>query len=118
MNKFPSRAILFLLFLLIIGSLIFFTHSNNRVTLSIAIIMLFLIIFTYIFKTDGSKSLKALLIIFIFICLPVFILLFLGVLNAFDGPIFGILLLIVVAIVGLLSIVTIVKLDYVELKWD
>jgi len=46
-----------------------------------------------------------------------FILVYLGIFDVFPG-LFGFLALIIVALVGLYSIVTIVRLDYVELKWD
>lgn len=88
---------------------------NMRAIVSIVLIMLFLLIFTFIFKTDGSKTLKGVMILVTFLVLPLFIITYLNVFTEFWSFVSA---LIIVGIIGVLSIVIMVKLDYVELKWD
>lgn len=88
---------------------------NMRAIVSIVLIMLFLLIFTFIFKTDGSKTLKGVMILVTFLVLPLFIIIYLNVFTEFWSFVSA---LIIVGIIGVLSIVIMVKLDYVELKWD
>ena len=117
MRFYFLRYISFASLLALVLLLTFFSNLNSHVIISAAVIMLFLMIFTYIFKIEGSSSLKVSVILSVFIFLPLFILVYLGIFDVFPG-LFGFLALIIVALVGLYSIVTIIRLDYVELKWD
>ncbi len=112
------RLISFAAFVLLLFLLIFFSDLPRNVIISIGIMMVFLMIFTYVFKTNVSPLLKVVLILTSFIVLPVFILLYLGILNAFPQLWMAILALVAVVIVGVLSIQIIIGLDIVELKWD
>ena len=103
----------FALFLLLF-LLKFFTDINQNVIISIALVMVFLIIFTYVLRTEGKTALNVSVIIFSFIFLPLFILWYSGFLNCFS-LVGGILMAVAVMILGILSIVAIVRLNYVEL---
>ena len=82
--------------------------------ISIALIMVFLIIFTYVLKTEGKTALNVCVIIFSFVCLPVFILWYLGIFNLLIWP-WSIMLAIGVIILGMLSVATIANLNFVEI---
>lgn len=91
-------------------------NASHKIVLSAGLIMLFLIIFTYIFKTDGSKTLKVLVILFTFFGLPLFLLIYLDIFNQLDG-ILGIAVpVILAAVFGFISIFLIIQLDSVELN--
>ena len=111
-------AISFVSLMMIFGLLVFFSDLPENVIISIAIIILFLIIFTYVFTTDGHILLRGLLILTSFIALPVFIFVYLGIFNAFHQFWQAILALAAVVIMGVVSIFAIVGLNIVELKWD
>lgn len=115
MNLNPLRIIIYVLLILMILALVLFLNLNHRIMLSGTLIMLFLLIFTFIFKTEGHNSLKVAMIFITFLGLPVFILLYL---NPFSQFWMTVLSLIIIVILGVSSIVTMVKLDYVELKRD
>lgn len=87
---------------------------NQNVIISIALILAFLIIFTYVLKTHGPTALNVGVIIFSFIFLPLFILWYSGVLSYLSQA-EGLLMAMVVVIFGVLSIVAIVKLNRVEI---
>ena len=57
-------------------------------------------------------------IIFSFIFLPVFVLFYLGFWNSFSNPIIGIMLIAFVMLLGLLAIITMIKLSIVEIEYD
>lgn len=115
MNPNPLRMIVYVLLILMILALALFSNLNHRIMVSVVLIMLFLLIFTFIFKTGGHNLLKVAMIFATFLVLPVFILLYLNVFSHFWMTILS---LIVVVILGVSSIVTMVKLDYVEFKWE
>lgn len=116
MSRSPIRLIAYASLFLIVTLLTLFTNLDHEIILSIALILVFLIIFTYIFKTNGPKTLKAALIVFIFIGLPIFILTYLDSKYHF-GMLAGVMAVILASVFGILSIFTIVKLDYVEIKY-
>ncbi|MBQ2666786.1 hypothetical protein [Methanobrevibacter sp.] len=118
MIRSPLRLITVISLFLIVLILEFFTDINQNVIFSIALITLFLILFTFIFKTPGHSLLNIFVIFFSFICLPLFVLWYLDVFNSLLWPWGSISLAIVVVILGILSIVTMVKLNYVELRFD
>lgn len=118
MEKFPSRLIGFLALFLIIIALRMFTNLDDNVIVSILLISIFLIIFTYVFKIQGPNVLKIFVIIFSFIFLPVFVLFYLGFWNSFSNPIIGIMLIAFVMLLGLLAIITMIKLSIVEIEYD
>ena len=60
--------------LLIVFFLEFFTNVDQRTVISIALILIFLVIFTFIFVIMGSPNLKVGIILFIFLVLPSFVL--------------------------------------------
>ncbi|MBE6491106.1 MAG: hypothetical protein E7Z78_05490 [Methanobrevibacter thaueri] len=94
-----------------------FTDWGNDIIISISIIAVFLILFTYIFNTEGHSSLNAAIIITAFIGLPIFILMYLDIPNSLQGVWGGILMAITVVIFGVLAIYTIVKLNFVEVEY-
>lgn len=118
MIKSPLRLITLIALFLIVILLELFTNINRNVTISIVLIMLFLLLFTFIFKTEGHSALNIFVIIFSFICLPLFVLWYLGIFNSLSWPWGSILLAIGVTILGILSIFTMVRLNYVELRLD
>ena len=118
MHNNKLRLITYISLFLIIAALKFFTNVSNDVIISIAIIMVFLILFTFVFNTEGPKALKIFVIVFSFVVLPLFILYYLGVLNSFSSPLEGIVIAIVVILLGVTAIFTITKLEYVEIYYD
>ena len=118
MIKSPLRVITLISLLLIVFLLTFFTDFNRNAIVSIAVIMLFLVLFTFIFRTEGHSALNIFVIIFSFIFLPLFVLWYLGIFNSLLWPWGSILLAFAIVILGILSIVTMVKLNYVELRFD
>lgn len=117
MIRFPLRAFAYASLFLIIVFLKLFTDLGNDIIISISIIAVFLILFTYIFNTEGHSSLNAAIIITAFIGLPIFILMYLDIPNSLQGVWGGILMAITVVIFGVLAIFTIVKLNFVEVEY-
>lgn len=118
MEKFPLRLITVIALFLMIFALRMFTKLDNNVIVSILLISIFLIIFTYVFKIEGPNLLKIFVILFSFIALPVFVLFYLGFLNSFSNPFVGIILIALVMLLGFLAIITIIKLNIVEIEYD
>ena len=71
MGKFPFRLIAAIALFLMIFALRMFTNLDNNVIVSIFLISIFLIIFTYVFKIEGPSLLKTFVILFSFN--PIFI---------------------------------------------
>lgn len=115
MNGTPLRLMTTAASILIIALLVLFTDVGLNVIISVAAILLFLILFTFAFDTVGHPTLNIFVIVFSFICLPLFVLWYLGILNNLSWPWGCILLALGVIILGMLSIATMVKLNYVEL---
>lgn len=118
MEKFPSRLIGFLALFLIIIALRMFTDLDNNVIVSILLISIFLIIFTYVFKIEGHEALKIFVILFSLIALPVFVLFYLGILNSFSNPFETVALIALVMLFGLMAVIAIIKLNIVEIEFD
>ena len=118
MGKFPFRLIAAIALFLMIFALRMFTNLDNNVIVSILLISIFLIIFTYVFKIEGPSLLKTFVILFSFIVLPVFVLFYLGFMNSFSNPLVGIILIALVMLLGLLAIITMIKLSIVEIEYD
>ena len=118
MGKFPLRLIAAIALFLMIFALRMFTNLDNNVIVSILLISIFLIIFTYVFKIEGPNLLKTFVILFSFIFLPVFVLFYLGFMNSFSNPRVGIILIALVMLLGLLAIITMIKLSIVEIEYD
>ena len=87
--------------LLILIFLKLFTNVSDSTIIAIAIIAAFLMIFSYVFKTEGLNSLS-----------------YLGVFNSFSNPWGGIILAFLVVLFGITAIITIVKLNHVEIAYD
>lgn len=117
MIRFPLRAFAYASLFLIIVFLKLFTDLGNDIIISISIIAMFLILFTYIFNTEGHSSLNAAIIITAFIGLPIFLLIYLNIPNSLQGVWGGILMAIAALIFGVLAIYTIVKLNFVEVEY-
>ena len=117
-GKFPLRLIAAIVLFLMIFALRMFTNLDNKVIVSILLISIFLIIFTYVFKIEGPNLLKTFVILFSFIFLPVFVLFYLGFMNSFSNPRVGIILIALVMLLGLLAIITMIKLSIVEIEYD
>jgi hypothetical protein len=103
---------LILIFLILIA----FTGLDHKAIISIALIMLFLMIFTYVFKTDGPKTLKVVTILFTFFGLPLFLLIYLDIFGFLTGILKIILSFIFALIFGVISVFLIIELDYVDVK--
>lgn len=114
----PYRLVFYAALLLIVWILDIFTSFNHQTALAIAIILTFLMLFTYVFRSEGTKKLNIFIILFSFIALPLFILHFLGILNSFSNPTSGILLAITVTFFGILAIFTIIQLNFVEIEYE
>lgn len=112
------RLMTFALLMFFLFVLNFFTDLDKNVIMSVSIILVFLIIFTYIFKTEGSNILKILIIVFSFIGLPLFMLFYLNIFNSLPMPWGGISVGGFAIIFGILAVVTIIKLNYVEIEYD
>ena len=78
--------------------------------------MIFLIIFTFIFKIRGPSNLKVALILFIFLILPLFILYYSGF-FASVGLLGTVAAAVVTVILGIMSIITIVELNYIRIDY-
>lgn len=118
MNRSYLRLISYFSLFLIIILFKFYSNLNDNVIFSIALVMLFLIIFTFIFKNEGSPGLKIFIIIFSLIVLPLFVMAYIGVFNYFSNPLPAILMALAVVICGVVSVIVMYKLDYAELKWE
>ena len=118
MGKFPLRLIAAIALFLMIFALRMFTNLDNNVIVSILLISIFLIIFTYVFKIEVHSLLKTFVILFSFIVLPVFVLFYLGFWNSFSNHLVAIILIAFVILLGLLAIVTMIKLSIVEIEYD
>lgn len=116
--RLPYRLVFYAALLLVVWILDIFTSFNHQTALAIAIILTFLMLFTYVFRSEGTKKLNIFIILFSFIALPLFILHFLGILNSFSNPLGGILLAITVIFFGILAIFTIIQLNFVEIEYE
>ena len=116
MNRL-SHLIMFISLVMLCLLLFFFSNIDHRAIVSIAVIGIFLILFTVIFKIQMDSSLKVFLILFSYFALPMIILIYLGILDVF-WPWGGTLALIMVLIYGMLSIYTIIELNYVIIRWE
>ncbi len=117
-GKFPLRLIAAIVLFLMIFALSMFTNLDNNVIVSILLISIFLIIFTYVFKIEVHSLLKTFVILFSFIVLPVFVLFYLGFWNSFSNHLVAIILIAFVMLLGLLAIVAMIKLSIVEIEYD
>lgn len=110
----PFRTIIFILIFLALIILGIFTNLDYRIMLSIAIIGVFLILFTFVFIAEnGHMALNVFVIIAAFIFLPVFILLYLGVPDSIPLP----LAVLAVIAFGILAVYAISKLNFVEIEF-
>lgn len=116
MNRL-SHLIMFISLVMLCLLLFFFSNIDHRAIVSIAVIGIFLILFTVIFKIQMDPSLKVFLILFSYFALPMIILIYLGIFDVF-WPWGGTLALIMVLIYGMLSIYTIIELNYVIIRWE
>lgn len=114
--RFP-RLVMFISLVILCLLLFFFSNIDHRAIISLAVIGIFLIFFTFIFQIQMNPSLKVFLILFSFFALPMIILIYLGIFDIF-WPWSGILALILVAVQGMLSIYTIIELNYVIIRWE
>ena len=114
--RFP-RLVMFISLVILCLLLFFFSNIDYRAIISLAVIGIFLIFFTFIFQIQMNPSLKVFLILFSFFALPMIILIYLGIFDIF-WPWSGILALILVAVQGMLSIYTIIELNYVIIRWE
>ena len=117
MIRFPLRAFSYISLFVLILLFKMFAGLDNDIIISIAIMGAFLILFTYIFNTEGHTTLNVFIFLSAFIVLPVFILLFLGILDSFPAILGGILYVLIVIFFGVLSVISIVKLNFVEIEY-
>ena len=96
----------------------FYSGISRNAIISIALIMVFLLIFTYALKTRGKTALNVCIIIISFIFLPLFILWYLGIFSSLIWPWGSVLLAVCVIVLGALSIFAMVRLNYVELDFE
>lgn len=112
------RPIAYISLFLIMSILGMLTDWDQKLIFSVAIICVFLILFTYIFATEGPATLNAVIIITAFIGLPMFLLMYLDIPNFLLGIWGGILVVIIAGIFGILAIFTIVELNFVEIEYE
>lgn len=117
MSRNFLRPIAYISLFLIISLLGVFTDWDRKLIFSVALISVFLILFTYIFATEGHATLNAAIIITAFIGLPMFLLMYLDIPNSLPGIWGGILMAITAVSFGVLAIFTIVKLNFVEIEY-
>ena len=113
----PLRLITIILSLLLVLFLEFFTNTDQTLIISIGIILVFLIIFTFIFKIRGPSNLKVAIILFIFLILPLFILYYSGFCASLHGLLGTVATAIATIIWGIMSIITIVELNYIKIDY-
>ena len=118
MPRYLLRAIAYISLFLICIILKAFTNVDNDVVVSIAIIAVFLILFTYIFNTEAHATLNAILIITSFIFLPMLIVMILGIPNSLPGIWGWILAIVTVSFFGVLAIFAISKLNFAEIDFE
>ena len=118
MARHPLRTVLCISLFLVLVLLGIFTNLNHQIIVSIAIIGVFLILFTYVFTTEkGHATLNVCVIITSFIILPVFILLYLKVPDSLPVPWGGVLAVLTVIVFGILAVYAISKLNFVEIEF-
>ncbi len=118
MARHPLRTVFCISLFLVLVLLGIFTNMNHQIIVSIAIIGVFLILFTYVFTIEkGHVALNVAVIITSFIILPVFILLYLEVPDSLPAPLGGVLAVLVVIIFGILAVYVISKLNFVEIEF-
>ena len=114
----PLRAVICILLFLALIFLGLFTNLTLQMMVSIAIIGVFLILFTFVFTAEnGHMALNVSVIIAAFIFLPVFILLYLGVPDSLPAPWGGVLAVLTVIAFGILAVYAISKLNFVEIEF-
>lgn len=118
MARSNLRLISSVFLILLVLLLKFFSKLEDNVIVSIALILIFLILFTFIFNDEGPQALKIFIMLFSFMCLPLFILFYLGVFSYFSNPFQSLALALIVIALGALSLFAIHKLNYVRLKWE
>ena len=118
MARHPLRTVFCISLFLVLVLLGIFTNLNHQIIVSIAIIGVFLILFTYVFTTEkGHVALNVCVIITSFIILPVFILLYLKVPDSLPVPWGGVLAVLTVIVFGILAVYAISKLNFVEIEF-
>ena len=114
----PLRAVICILLFLALIFLGLFTNLTLQMMVSIAIIGVFLILFTFVFTAEnGHMALNVSVIIAAFIFLPVFILLYLRVPDSLPAPWGGVLAVLAVIAFGILGVYAISKLNFVEIEF-
>lgn len=113
-----SRLVFGVSVLLILIFIKLFTNVTDNMILAIAIIAVFLMIFSYVFKTESPNFLKVFITLFSFICLPLFLLFYLDVFNSFSNPLAAIALAVMITLIGITAVITLIKLNYVEILYD
>ena len=114
----PLRAVICILLFLALIFLGLFTNLTLQMMVSIAIIGVFLILFTFVFTAEnGHMALNVSVIIAAFIFLPVFILLYLKVPDSLPAPWGGVLAVLTVIAFGILAVYVISKLNFVEIEF-
>lgn len=118
MARHLLRTVFCIFLFLVLVLLGVFTNLNHQIIVSIAIIGVFLILFTYVFTTEnGHTALNVAVIITSFIILPVFILLYLGVPDYLPVPWGGVLAVLVIIVFGILAVYAISRLNFVEIEF-
>ncbi len=114
----PLRAVICILLFLALIFLGLFTNLTLQMMVSIAIIGVFLILFTFVFTAEnGHMALNVFVIIAAFVFLPVFILLYLRVPDSLPAPWGGVLAVLAVIAFGILAVYAISKLNFVEIEF-
>lgn len=110
----PLRTLIVILIFAVLILLGIFTNLDYQIMLSVAIIGVFLIIFTFVFTADnGHMALNVAVIVAAFIFLPAFILLYLGVPDWLPMP----WAVLAVIAFGALAVYAISKLNFVEIEF-
>ena len=117
-DKFLFTKLTVVFSVVILLSLYLFTNLDERVLRSISLILIFLILFTFIFKTRGMAILNFVIIVFSFIALPIFLLFYLNIFSSLPGVIGGIRMVGITVLCGILAIATMIWINMVEVRFS
>ena len=110
------RKVIVIVFAILIVCLLKFTSLESNIITTIGIIMLFLVIFNYILGIDGFGFLRSITVLFIFIILPVLLLINFGIVNLF-GFWISALICALTFIFGIFIMYVLVELNNIEVEY-
>ena len=114
MVDYESKRIFYITASLIVCSLMAFTNLNKTTIITIGLCIGLIILFYHIFKRDGSKQLKFMIILLIYIVIPLYTLMYFGILNYFANPLGGIVIAFMMVIIVCAAFYTGFKLNLID----